>query len=118
MDDRVAALKQKLAGFLAAAAEASVELEKIDGTWEETPHYTRIEMRAHALGQQLSREVQQRRMRELTARAKSHATCPECGTRCPIRPHKRVVKAIDGPVELVEPKCHCPVCRRAFFPSA
>jgi hypothetical protein len=28
------------------------------------------------------------------------------------------VSSLDGPIEIMEPKAHCPDCRRAFFPSA
>jgi uncharacterized protein with PIN domain len=104
--------------LLREAAEVSVALEHVDGTWEETPHYTRIELRAHELGRRLAREVQQRRMGELAAGSEPTARCPECGTRCPTKPRKRRVPSIAGPVELIEPVCQCPACRRAFFPSA
>jgi hypothetical protein len=118
MDDRESALREKLDRLLREAAEVSVELERVDGTWENVPHYSKIELRAHWLGQRLSREVQQRRMSEVAVSSRDTAACPECGTRCGFRTDKRTVKSIDGPVELLEARCECPVCRRAFFPSA
>lgn len=111
-------LTEKLKRLLHEAAEVSLDLEKAQGKWEAQPHYTSIEARAHALGQQLSREVQQRRMAELAAESPPIAKCPTCGTRCQIRSRKRTVTSIDGEVELLEQRGECPVCRRAFFPSA
>lgn len=118
MEGREPGLAEKLRCLLREAAEVSLELEKAQGKWESRPHYTLIEARAHALGQQLSREVQQRRMAELAVESPAIAKCPTCGTRCQTRSCKRTVTSIDGEVELLEQRGECPVCRRAFFPSA
>lgn len=118
MEVREEVLAEKLRRLLREVAEVSLELEKAQGTWESRPHYTGIESRAHDLGQQLSREVQRRRMAELVAQAPLTAKCPGCGMRCDTNLDKRVVASIDGPIELPEQRCECPVCRRAFFPSA
>jgi hypothetical protein len=118
MEGRESALVEKLQRLLREAAEVSLELEKAEGRWEARPHYTSIEARAHELGQQLSRQVQQRRMAELVAESPPTAKCPSCGTRCETRPHQRTVASIDGSVQLLEQRGECPVCRRAFFPSA
>jgi DNA repair exonuclease SbcCD ATPase subunit len=113
-------LKERLEGLLREAAEVEVELSRADGTISGVPHYSVIEGRAHELGKQLSREVQQRQMSELAALQPQTAKCPECGTRCEVRPRKRKrkVKAVDGPLELQELACYCPCCRRSFFPVA
>lgn len=118
MDDRMSALKEKLERLVREAAEVSVELDRADGTIQGVPHYSVIEMRAHGLGQQLSREIQQRQMAETVALRIPKAQCPTCGTRCELIPKKRTVKSIDGPVELQDLEGRCPFCRRAFFPSA
>ena len=60
MDERVAQLKERLDGLMREAAEVEVQLSRADGTLQGVPHYSVIEQRAHELGQQLSREVQQR----------------------------------------------------------
>jgi hypothetical protein len=44
--------------------------------------------------------------------------CPDCGLSVPIVRDTRPVTARTGPFEHVEPKGHCPVCRRDFFPPA
>jgi len=118
MEDRVRVLKQKMDRLLKEAAEVSVELDRSDGTISGVPHYSVIEARAHELGQQLSREVQQRQMAETVALQIPKAACPTCGTRCELIAKKREVTSIDGPLELQELEGRCPFCRRAFFPAA
>jgi hypothetical protein len=117
MDDRVQALKEKLERLVQEAAEVSVELGR-SGALEGVPHYSLIESRAHELGQQLAREIQQRQMAETIALQIPKAPCPTCGVRCELVATKRTVKSIDGLVEIQELKGRCPFCRRAFFPSA
>lgn len=43
--------------------------------------------------------------------------CPECGKQCPVSFHERPLH-LKGGVTLgqKEPICHCPTCRRDFFP--
>lgn len=118
MDDRDRVLKEKLQRLLVEAAEVSVELDRGNGPLQGVPHYSVIELRAHELGQQLSREIQRKQIAETVARQPAKAKCPTCGTPCELRPKKRSVKSIDGSVELQELAGHCPFCRRAFFPSA
>ena len=116
--EKATKLKERLEGLLREAAEVEVELSRADGTISGVPHYSVIEGRAHELGKQFSREVQQRQMGELTALQPQTAKCPECGTRCEAQPRKRKVKAVDGPLQLQELVCYCPCCRRSFFPAA
>jgi uncharacterized protein with PIN domain len=118
MEDRERVLKEKLERLVRETAEVSVELDRADGTIEGVPHYSVIELRAHQLGQQLSREIQQRQMAETVALQVPKAKCPTCGTRCELIPKKRSVKSIDGPLEVQELTGRCPFCRRDFFPSA
>lgn len=48
----------------------------------------------------------------------SEQKCPGCGRPCPVHHEPRKVTSRSGPFEHVEPVCHCPGCRRDFFPSA
>lgn len=80
MDDRQAALEEKLERLLREAAEVEVELSRADGTIVGIPHYSVIESRAHELGRRLSRSVQQRQMGETAAAAARMAKCPTCQT--------------------------------------
>jgi lipopolysaccharide biosynthesis regulator YciM len=116
--ERIARLQQRLKGLLEEAALVEVELSRADGTIRGVPHYSVIEGRAHALGKQLSQEVQARQMRELVAAQSPTAKCPACDRVCELEPRKRALKSVDGPAEALEVKGHCPGCRRAFFPAA
>ena len=62
MERQAVELQEKLAGLLKEAAEVSVALDRLNGTIQGVPHYSVIELRAHELGRQLSREIQQRHM--------------------------------------------------------
>jgi hypothetical protein len=42
--------------------------------------------------------------------------CPTCGRLCPIRRAQRPLQVRAGPLTHTEPLCHCPDCRRDFFP--
>src|SRR5580765_5328218 len=44
--------------------------------------------------------------------------CPHCGQLCTVGSAERPLRASGGAIQLREPKCHCPTCRRDFFPSA
>jgi hypothetical protein len=43
--------------------------------------------------------------------------CPQCGRDCPVRTEPRDVVVRGATVHYDEPVCHCPACRRDFFPS-
>ena len=43
--------------------------------------------------------------------------CPTCQRSCPVQREPRTITFWGGPIEYREPKCHCPACRRDFFPS-
>jgi len=42
--------------------------------------------------------------------------CPDCGRLCAVRRADRPLNVRAGPVTQAEPICHCPDCRRDFFP--
>jgi hypothetical protein len=42
--------------------------------------------------------------------------CPACGSRCPVRREPRALASPGTTVTHHEPVCHCPACRRDFFP--
>jgi hypothetical protein len=43
--------------------------------------------------------------------------CPACQRLCPVQRQPRTIAFWGAEVEYREPKCHCPACRRDFFPS-
>lgn len=116
--ERSVKLQERLAQLLREAAQVEVELSRADGSIRGVPHYSVIEGRAHELGKQLSREVQQQHMGELAALQAPVAKCPACGTRCDLKPKKRRLKSVDGETNLQELVGYCAGCRRSFFPSA
>ncbi len=44
-------------------------------------------------------------------------SCPTCHRLCPVTRQPRILQFWGGEVAYSEPKCHCPACRRDFFPS-
>ena len=44
--------------------------------------------------------------------------CPGCSRPCPVEKEPRTVAVRGGTIDYDEPICHCPACRRDFFPSA
>ena len=44
--------------------------------------------------------------------------CPACQHLCPVQQEPRPLDCLGGSVTYDEPVCHCPACRREFFPSA
>ena len=118
MDDRQAVLREKLERLMREAAEVEVELSRSSGAIDGGTHYSEIESRAHELGRQLSRQVQQRQLAETAATGPARAKCPTCGTSCELSPRPRKITSADGAVLVQELQGHCPSCRRAFFPSA
>jgi hypothetical protein len=118
MDGQTPLLQEKLERLLREAAEVSVALDRADGTIRGVPHYSVIEQRAHELGRQLSRRIQERHMGEIVAFQVPKASCPTCGTRCEVIPTQRPVTSVDGTIELQELEGRCPFCRKSFFPVA
>lgn len=118
MDGDTSRLRKKLEDLLREAAEVSVALDRANGTIQGVPHYSVIEGRSHELGQQLSRQIQEREMAEIVACQVPKASCPGCGKRCELIATKRSVTSVDGGIELQELEGYCSSCRKAFFPPA
>jgi len=117
MEGRTEQLRGKLEVLLKEATEVSAELQKIDGSQAEVPHYSQIETAAHETGRKLSREIQQARIREIAIANASQAACPTCGDVHSVEHPRQNIQSVDGPVETMEPKAHCSRCRRDLFPS-
>jgi hypothetical protein len=48
----------------------------------------------------------------------AESPCPHCGQLCPVHQEARPLVGQGGTLTYHEPICHCPACRRDFFPSA
>lgn len=118
MDAKTLVLQERFERLLRETAEVATELDVATGVLVGVPHYSVIERRAHAIGRQVSQLVQQRQMSEVVASRPVTARCPACRTVAEVKTSSREVTSIDGPVQLLETKCHCDRCRRDFFPSA
>jgi hypothetical protein len=44
--------------------------------------------------------------------------CPDCGRPCAVHRRQRPLRAKGAELHPDEPTCHCPDCRRDFFPPA
>lgn len=118
MEERLAQLRKEKAQLIERLAELEVELAQAEGRDQGIPHYLKIEEAAHALGQEVSRQVQERRMAEVVESRDRQVRCPACGKWVEGKVAEREVTSVDGEVRLKELRGECPSCRRAFFPSA
>jgi hypothetical protein len=55
-------------------------------------------------------------LRRKTSLLGAEQPCPSCQRLCPVESRPRTIEFWGGPVPYPEPKCHCPACRRDFFP--
>ena len=76
-----------------------------------------IEAAARKLGRAVTRHVTQDLALRQTQLLGEPQPCPICETLCAVGIGDRPLTTGDGPVELHEAVCHCPACRRDFFPS-
>lgn len=120
MDGEDVALRAELELALERITQFKVALDRVEGKRPrgKVPHFSVIEDAAHAVGQELSRRVQERMLNEVVAEQPSVAKCPDCGTRCALTTKRREVLSGDGRIGVQDQVGHCPVCRRDFFPSA
>lgn len=115
VNDAMEAEKLRL---LERVAEIEVEQQRRRGLLDKVPHFSQIEESGQKLGRLLSCLSQSRLANEVAVGAPSAQACPTCGRTCAVEHVQRTVTGLDGPVKIMEPKAHCPACRRDFFPSA
>lgn len=89
-----------------------------DGPAVETT-FAEIEEFGHEVGRMIARAVDERLASQHAQHFREDAACPVCQERCKVqeKPATRPFQTTDGDIPLREPVCHCPACRRAFFPS-
>ena len=108
--------RKKLEDCVAAMAACGFGADgpPIDTTFAE------IEEFGHEVGKMLARALDEKLTSQHATHFQGTAACPCCGTTCPVAEHAttRDMQTTDGKIPLCEPRCHCPVCHRDFFPSA
>lgn len=85
---------------------------------KEDVRFTELEAAGHRLGRAVAQAATERLALRQAERITGPQPCPTCGRPCPLVHRQRPLETVDGPIELREPVCHCPACRRDFFPSA
>jgi hypothetical protein len=107
--------EQEWETFLGLADRLGIEVRPL---LQKDVRFNVLESAAHALGRAVAQETTERLTLARAERLCEPQLCPTCGGQCPVVYQQRPLETIDGPIELCEPVCHCPACRRAFFPSA
>jgi hypothetical protein len=77
-----------------------------------------IESLAVEMGQAVIRGTIEEVLRTQLKLLGDHQPCPACTRDCPVTTASRTIQVRGGTIEYHEPVCHCPACRRDFFPSA
>lgn len=82
--------------------------------------FAQIEKFGHQTGRMLARAVDAYLAEQHAEHFAGEEPCPSCGEqrRPKEKPHELPLQTSDGEVTLHEPSCHCPICRRDFFPGA
>ena len=57
-------------------------------------------------------------LRQQRAKLGDAQPCPACGQACPVGTRARPLQVRGATIRYDEPICHCPSCRRDFFPAA
>ena len=101
--------------FLAVSDRLGVDVRVL---LAEDVRFTEMESAGHQLGQAVAQIATERLAFSRAERLEGHQPCPKCGRRCALSHRDRKLTTVDGPIDLHEAVCHCPKCRRDFFPSA
>jgi hypothetical protein len=101
--------------FLGVADRLGIDMR---GLPKEGVRFTALEAAGHQLGRAVAQATTERLALTRAQRITGPQPCPTCGRLCPLLDRRRPLETVDGPIELCEPVCHCPACRRDFFPSA
>ncbi len=82
--------------------------------------FAQIEKFGHQAGRMLGRAIDAHLATQHAEHFADEEPCPACDENIPMKesPHELPLQTQDGEVTLHEPTCHCPSCRRDFFPSA
>ena len=101
--------------FLGVANRLGIEVRPL---LEKDVRFHDLESAGHALGRVVAQAATERLAIARAERLWEAQPCPTCGCSCAPVHRDRLLETIDGPIDMREPVCHCPACRRDFFPSA
>lgn len=118
MDAAQQARSEERKRLLNRLAELMIDEQVEEGVFLGTPHFSVIEAAAVNLGNQLSRQAQERAAGEIAASCGNTTACPTCDSECEVTSQKREVTSTSGVLEMIEAIAYCHKCRRSFFPSA
>ena len=76
-----------------------------------------IETMAVDIGQAVVRGAIEEALKTQLKLLGDHQPCPECSRACPVVTGTRTIQVRGGTIHYDEPVCHCPACRRDFFPA-
>jgi hypothetical protein len=112
MDDQ---LKREVSLFVETLAKTQHDKLAALGTFVDLEELTA------EIGDEVARQLAGRelgRRAEILGNEPSHG-CPDCEQLCPVAPDPEpiILQGMRGEIEYQEPRCHCPACRRDFFPS-
>jgi len=80
--------------------------------------FEQMEQLAAAAAQGLTEGTLAALLEQQTRTLNTEIPCPDCNTLCELKQKKRTLTIPKGQLQLPEPFCHCPKCRRDFFPPA
>jgi hypothetical protein len=78
--------------------------------------FTTMEQIALAAAAGLTEGTLQTFLEQQAAALGEQQPCPDCGRPCPLRRQERPLQVQGAQLQQSEPICHCPDCRRDFFP--
>lgn len=112
MEDRI---RKKVLNFARQLAVEEKDRLEAAGTLVD------LELLTAEIGDELSRQLGTEVLSSRSAAVAEQGVhcCPDCQRECPVEPDREplILQGIRGEIEYQEPRCYCPRCRRAFFPS-
>jgi hypothetical protein len=106
--------KELFEELVRALVEERIEGDEID---IDSMKFVQMELLGHGLGKELAGRIQQALVARQGEQMSTVFRCPTCGRDCPTETKPKTIQSLDGEIELAEVCCHCPKCRRSFFPS-
>lgn len=107
--------EQEWESFLDISERLGVDVR---GLLDRDVRFTEMESAGHQFGRAVAQITTERLAFSRAERLEGPQPCPTCGRSCRLSHRNRELTTVDGRIDLHEAVCHCPTCRRDFFPSA